>query len=80
LLTSDSDLIPEVILRSALLQCGPPRELGAIAKYWTYEHRRSGEFTPEQAERYARLLRVYENYSELCKFYRGFIRDNCPPR
>jgi uncharacterized protein YndB with AHSA1/START domain len=57
----------------------PPSEFGAIAKYWTYEHRRSGEFTAEQAERYARSLRVYENFSELCEFYRGFIRDNCPP-
>jgi uncharacterized protein YndB with AHSA1/START domain len=56
----------------------PASELGEIARCWTQEHRRSGEFTAEQAERYARTLRVYENYSEMVKFYREFIRDNCP--
>ncbi len=57
----------------------PSSEFGAVAKYWTEEHRRSGEFTAQQAERYARLLRVQENYYELSTFYRAFIRDNCPP-
>jgi len=57
----------------------PPSEFGEVARYWTYEQRRSGEFTSEQAERYARQLRVYENYSEMVDFYRDYIRDNCPP-
>lgn len=56
-----------------------PSQFGEVVRYWTHEHRRSGEFTSEQAERYARLLRVYENYSEMVKFYRTFIQDNCPP-
>lgn len=57
----------------------PPSAFGALARYWAHDQRRSGEFTLEQAERYARQLRVYENYSEMVEFYRGFIRDNCPP-
>jgi uncharacterized protein YndB with AHSA1/START domain len=56
----------------------PPSTFGAIARYWAQEQRRSGEFTSEQAERYARQLRVYEHYNELNTFYRAYIRDNCP--
>ena len=57
----------------------PSSDFGTVARYWTEEHRRIGEFSPEQAERYARLIRVYENYYEISVFYRAFIRDNCPP-
>jgi uncharacterized protein YndB with AHSA1/START domain len=56
----------------------PPSEFGALATYWASEQRRAGEFTAEQAKRYARQLRVYENYSEMSNFYRAFIRGNCP--
>jgi uncharacterized protein YndB with AHSA1/START domain len=56
----------------------PPSELGDVAKYWAAEQRRSGEFSAEQAERYARQLRTYENYYEMNEFYRSFIRENCP--
>jgi uncharacterized protein YndB with AHSA1/START domain len=57
----------------------PPTEFGEIARYWTHENRRSGEFSTEQADRYARQLRVYENYAKMVEFYRDFIRDNWPP-
>jgi uncharacterized protein YndB with AHSA1/START domain len=56
----------------------PPSSFGAIARYWAHEQKRAGEFTAEHAERYARQLRVYENYFAMSEFYREFIRRHCP--
>jgi hypothetical protein len=69
------DLLDGIPLGSRL----PPTEFQALAQSWARDGLNSGLLDAKGAARLVHQFRRKERWNELNKFYRVWIRENCPP-